>query len=35
MYKKLLEEKERELAKQMNTINEENWAKITELTNDK
>ena len=32
---RMLEEKERELAKSMNSINEENWGKITELTNDK
>jgi hypothetical protein len=35
MQKKMLEEKERELAKIMNNINEENWSKITELTNEK
>jgi hypothetical protein len=35
MYKKLLEEKERELVKQMNSVNDENWNKINELTNEK
>ena len=35
MYKKLVDEKERELAKQMNSVNEDNWNKITELTNEK
>ena len=35
LHKKLLDEKERDLAKTMNTINEENWTKITELTNEK
>jgi hypothetical protein len=33
--KKLLEEKDRELTRSMNTINEENWTKITDLTNEK
>jgi hypothetical protein len=33
--KRMLEEKDRELAKSMNTVNEENWSKITELTNEK
>ena len=35
LQKKMLEEKERELAKTMSSINEENWTKITELTNEK
>ena len=35
LQKKMLEEKERELTKAMNSINEENWTKITELTNEK
>ena len=35
LQKKILEEKERELAKTMNGINEENWTKINELTNEK
>ncbi len=35
MYKKLIEEKDRELTKHMNSMNEENWNKITELTNEK
>lgn len=35
MQKRLLDEKERELTRTMNTVNEENWAKISELTNEK
>lgn len=35
MQKKILDDKERELAKIMNSINEENWTKITDLTNEK
>jgi hypothetical protein len=35
MQKRLIDEKERELAKTMNGINEENWTKINDLTNDK
>jgi hypothetical protein len=35
LHKKLLGEKEHELVKTMNTINEENWSKISELTNEK
>ena len=35
LQKKILDEKERELAKTMNTINEENWTKINDLTNEK
>ena len=35
MQKKNLVEKERELTKSMNSINEENWTKITDLTNEK
>lgn len=33
--KKLLEEKERELTKTMNSVNDDNWTKINELTNEK
>lgn len=32
---KMLEEKEIEVNRTMNKINEENWAKISELTNEK
>jgi hypothetical protein len=35
MQKKILDEKERELVQSMNSTNEENWNKITELTNEK
>lgn len=35
LHKKLLDEKEHELARTMNTMNEENWSKISELTNEK
>lgn len=35
MQKRILEEKERDLTKTMNGINEDNWSKITELTNEK
>jgi hypothetical protein len=34
-HRKMLEEKDRELTKNMNSLNEENWSKITELTNEK
>ncbi|CAF0714870.1 unnamed protein product [Brachionus calyciflorus] len=33
--RKLLEEKDRELSKTINGVNEESWTKITELTNEK
>lgn len=35
MQKRLLDEKDRELTQRMNGINDENWTKITELTNEK
>lgn len=35
LQKKLLDEKDRELAKTINGVNEDNWARITELTNEK
>jgi hypothetical protein len=35
LQKKILEEKDRELSKTMNSVNEENWNKINELTNEK
>lgn len=33
--RKLIEEKEREITKAMNTVNDDNWSKINELTNEK
>ncbi len=35
LHKKLVEEKEREIQQTMSSINEENWTKINELTNEK
>ena len=35
LHKKLLDEKERELAKAVNVANDEHWSKIGELTNEK
>lgn len=35
LQKKLLEEKDRELTKTINGVNEDNWTKINELTNEK
>ena len=35
LHKKLLDEKERELAKAVNVANDEHWTKISELTNEK
>jgi hypothetical protein len=35
LHKKLLDEKDRELAKAVNVANDEHWNKINELTNEK
>jgi hypothetical protein len=34
-FKRQLEEKDREVTKNVNSANEENWIKINELTNEK